>query len=487
MNNELETYKFSLKTLGNIIESIDKCNNNLDSNIKVENNNILSEIKALYNKLEDNINNYNYVEKEDDKMDLDYVTKILRDTIKEESNKVDAFSKYLDNNNCNYVLEDKFKHLFTFINNSLSQLNDIKINDSSDMIYTVICDKIEEEKNELKSIKDELNELLKTDSKYIFNSDLFNNFKKFINSKIYISKDILYNLRLFKENNKNVLNDCSSNIIGILNTIVEKQLDKLNNLYINLEEIIKLDKDTYEDINEQLKDKNDYVNKVTVTIEELYSKNASSEEIVDSLIYLYNDEHKNTFNNNIEYKEEEIDQKQKELDTKQYKNNFSKLNKSFWEARSLASEEGIKYPSSLYEKKVKEYQNNYLIDNYNISLEALEREIEDYKTKYASLLYMDKVYEDAIYKLKEETLSTIDEMCDESNGVSMLDLKVLEILNDDLMNVIREMGKVKEEENLNSFIDLEEYKKSIKLNNLIERKEMIEHQINIIKYKIINS
>ena len=206
---------------------------------------------------------------------------------------------------------------------------------------------------------------------------------------------------------------------------------------------------------------------------------------MERLLRVYEDEHPKV-NEIIEDDIEVVDEKQKEIDTKEYRNNFTKLNKSFWEARAKASNEGIKYPSSLYEKKVKEYQNNYLIDNYNISLEALEREVEDYKVKYASELYMDKVYDEAIYILKEETLASIDEMCDESNGISMLDLKALEILNNDLMDVIREIGKVKDDENLNGFIDIEEYRKSVKLNSLMDKKEMIERRINIIKRKLNN-
>lgn len=486
MNNEIETYKFSLKTLENIIDSIEECNSSLDSNIKDNNKKIITELKVCCSKLNDIISNYNPIEKEDDCMNIDLVTKELRDTIKNECEKIEVFSKYNDDSdNYNYLLNDKFKELLNFINKSLDKLYNVDSYDESDMIATVINDKITDEKIELELIKSETYELLDNNTGYIVDSLEFTDYRNFINSKIFKSKDMIYDLRLFKENNKNILTDKNNLVISVLNNIVEKQIDELNKLCLELDELTNLDEDIIIDKNEQLKDKNDYTNKVMYILDELYNNNSSFEEIMERLLKVYEDEHPKV-NEIIEEDIEVVDEKQKEIDTKEYRNNFTKLNKSFWEARAKASSEGIKYPSSLYEKKVKEYQNNYLIDNYNISLEALEREVEDYKVKYASELYMDKVYDEAIYILKEETLASIDEMCDESNGISMLDLKALELLNNDLMDVIREIGKVKDDENLNGFIDIEEYRKSVKLNSLIDKKEMIERRINIIKRKINN-
>lgn len=57
------------------------------------------------------------------------------------------------------------------------------------------------------------------------------------------------------------------------------------------------------------------------------------------------------------------------------------LNESFWESRYQVSKLGIKYPSNLYEKTVKEYQNKYLIEKSNITLEELKNKIEYYKEK----------------------------------------------------------------------------------------------------------
>ena len=54
-----------------------------------------------YNSEEDD----NPIEKEDDCMNIDLVTKELRDTIKNEWEKIEVFSKYNDDSdNCNYLL-----------------------------------------------------------------------------------------------------------------------------------------------------------------------------------------------------------------------------------------------------------------------------------------------------------------------------------------------------------------------------------------------
>ena len=66
--------------------------------------------------------------------------------------------------------------------------------------------------------------------------------------------------------------------------------------------------------------------------------------------------------------ENKVDPNVREKDTLEYKKIYSLLNKSFWIARQKASEEKIKYPSALYEKTVREYQNQILIDEYNILL-----------------------------------------------------------------------------------------------------------------------
>ena len=93
---------------------------------------------------------------------------------------------------------------------------------------------------------------------------------------------------------------------------------------------------------------------------------------------------------------------------------------------------------------------------------------------------MDEVYEEAVNQLKNETLLTIDEMCDESLELSQLDKKAYIILNDRLMDVIRKIGYIKADESLDDFIDLAEYKKNAKLNELLVIKDIIEYNMNLI-------
>ena len=110
-------------------------------------------------------------------------------------------------------------------------------------------------------------------------------------------------------------------------------------------------------------------------------------------------------------------------------------------------------------------------------------QLEDYKTKYASDIYMDEVYEESMNQLKEETLATTDEICDESYGLSLLDKRAYIILNDNLTEIIKELALAKKEENLDTFIDLSEYRKSVRISALMEKKELIEQQMYIIEQR----
>ena len=178
--------------------------------------------------------------------------------------------------------------------------------------------------------------------------------------------------------------------IGLFIEVLEEKIDELNKVLNQLNYIINISNISKKtNINDEAIDddnKNDLVDaideetkrillfgqKVSETLENLKKQNSSSKEIVRCLSNLYFEEHKRVdeiaekteksfFNKNILNKE-------KELDTIDYKKYCSILNKSFWEARQKASMENIKYPSALYERTVKEYQNELLIDNYNVSL-----------------------------------------------------------------------------------------------------------------------
>ena len=171
-----------------------------------------------------------------------------------------------------------------------------------------------------------------------------------------------------------------------------------------------------------------------------------------------------------------------EKDTLEYKKNYTLLNKSFWEAREKVAAEKIKFPSSLYEKKVKEYQNKYLIDNFNTSLEEVEYNIDSYKEKYASSIYMDSVYDRALSRIKENNTDTIEEICDETNGISLLDRNVYDILNDDLNDLISKLV-VSDDFDDTDFREISEYKKEILNKKNINKKRIIEEQLKIIEEK----
>lgn len=171
-----------------------------------------------------------------------------------------------------------------------------------------------------------------------------------------------------------------------------------------------------------------------------------------------------------------------EKDTLEYKKNYSLLNKSFWEAREKVATEKIKFPSSLYEQKVKEYQNQFLIDNFNISLEEIEYNIDFYKEKYASNIYMDSVYDRALSKIKETNTCTIEEICDESNGISLLDRYVYDILIHDLNDIVNKIDMIDEFDDAESK-DLLDFRKELNNKKIQNKKSIIEEQINIIREK----
>lgn len=130
---------------------------------------------------------------------------------------------------------------------------------------------------------------------------------------------------------------------------------------------------------------------------------------------------------------------------------------------------------------VKEYQNEYLITNFNVSLEEVEEGIELYREKYAEDLYMDDIYEQALYAIREETSASIQEICDESCGLSLLDKKAYNLLEDDFEKIIKEIALAKQEEDMDESLAINQYRKSFKLSKLITKKEMVERQMYLIR------
>lgn len=175
------------------------------------------------------------------------------------------------------------------------------------------------------------------------------------------------------------------------------------------------------------------------------------------------------------------DYNDKAKDADDYKKYSTVLNKSFWEARSLAANDNIKYPSALYEQRVKEYQNDYLIKNYNISLEELEDNIDEYRDKYAEDVYMDELYDKALNDLRKESSASVQELCEEVGGLSLVDDRVYQLLEKDLDKTQKDIEKAKADENIDSSLAINEYRKSFKVGQLLDHKEMIERQLELFK------
>lgn len=164
----------------------------------------------------------------------------------------------------------------------------------------------------------------------------------------------------------------------------------------------------------------------------------------------------------------------------EYKKLNALLNNSFWEARSKATNEKIKYPSAFYEKSVKEYQNQYLIDNYNMSLEEIEYRIFKYKEKYSLRIYMDNIYEKALNEIKDKYTLSIDEICDESNGLSLIDMYVRDLLKNDLKKIENQLKDLSDD-----IIDFEDFKTKYEIDKLNEKTKDILNQLNIIDKRAI--
>lgn len=490
MNKDYDLYIFSLNILQNCLDSIRKCNSNLPSEMRIYNAKIIDDI---YDKIY-LLKNDNFKVENDD---LDNVTKKLVNIIKNESEKI-----YLISNSVTEIFDSKKKEkkfiidivkkecnkLLNMISEISNMLHGIIFDNSSNknkFVSNIIKNKIYEEEKQIELISRETNYI----SEYTFEDLIYKNkltdYCNFICTKIFKSKNMIHDIINVKKENKKQLSSSEEISLSLLQEIVEEQLKILNDSYEKFIEILNSFSSNITKENDKIQE---YSRKVINLLNELYVNKSDSEVIVKRLKDLYDSEHETPRKSNYQYNEKLqstliVDEEQKKKDTQKYKDDYSMLNKSFWESRHKASLEGIKYPSVLYEKKVKEYQNNYLIDNYNVSLEALEQSIEDYKTKYASDIYMDEVYEESMNQLKEETLATTDEICDESYGLSLLDKRAYIILNDNLTEIIKELALAKKEENLDTFIDLSEYRKSVRISALMEKKELIEQQMYIIEQR----
>lgn len=547
MYKEFEVYKFAIKTLNDVLVSVNECqfdalNYYQEKVSKIKNDKVLTldekdvmvekylhSVSGVHSLLEENNRAINVINEQIEvlrnnvdklfeiskypiiKKDLNKLTKNLHDILAKECKKIFDLAEEVD-----YILNEQsydFSDNKTIVASSLESLYNLadKINSmlqgivfddkqSASSIKKLIEKNVSTETKRINFISSLATEMMNIDYDTLIETNKLEELCTNIDEEIRISNDKISELQDILQDDIDSQTFILS--IGLFIEVLEEKIDELNKVLNQLNYIINISNISKKtNINDEAIDddnKNDLVDaideetkrillfgqKVSETLENLKKQNSSSKEIVRCLSNLYFEEHKRVdeiaekteksfFNKNILNKE-------KELDTIDYKKYCSILNKSFWEARQKASMENIKYPSALYERTVKEYQNELLIDNYNVSLEDVESIIEEYQEKYADDIYMDKIYENALYQLRDETSASVQELCDETYGLSTLDRRAYALLQEDLIKVIREIGIVKKEQFDSDSLAISEYHKSFRLNKLVERKYMIERLLHII-------
>lgn len=547
MYKEFEVYKFAIKTLNDVLVSVNECqfdalNYYQEKVSKIKNDKVLTldekdvmvekylhSVSGVHSLLEENNKAINVINEQIEvlrnnvdklfeiskypiiKKDLNKLTKNLHDILAKECKKIFDLAEEVD-----YILNEQsydFSDNKTIVASSLESLYNLadKINSmlqgivfddkqSASSIKKLIEKNVSTETKRINFISSLATEMMNIDYDTLIETNKLEELCTNIDEEIRISNDKISELQDILQDDIDSQTFILS--IGLFIEVLEEKIDELNKVLNQLNYIINISNISKKtNINDEAIDddnKNDLVDaideetkrillfgqKVSETLENLKKQNSSSKEIVRCLSNLYFEEHKRVdeiaekteksfFNKNILNKE-------KELDTIDYKKYCSILNKSFWEARQKASMENIKYPSALYERTVKEYQNELLIDNYNVSLEDVESIIEEYQEKYADDIYMDKIYENALYQLRDETSASVQELCDETYGLSTLDRRAYALLQEDLIKVIREIGIVKKEQFDSDSLAISEYHKSFRLNKLVERKYMIERLLHII-------
>lgn len=544
MYKEFEVYKFAIKTLNDVLISVNECQFNTlnyyqEKVSKIKNDKVLTldekdvmiekylhSVSGVHSLLEENNRAINIINEQIDvlkgnvnklieiaecpnlRKDINELTKNLHDVLDRECKKIcelaDETRCILNEQTCNFsdnktIVASSLESLYNLSDKINSMLQGIVFDDKQSVssIKKLIEKNVATEAKRINFISSLAAEMMSIDYDTLLETEKLEELCTHLDEEIRISNDKISELQDILQDDI----DSQSFILSIslFIEILEEKIDELNKVLNQLNYIISISKKAI--ISDIEKDENNttglveaideetkriilFGQKVSETLEKLKRQNSNSKEIVRCLSNLYFEEHKRVdeiaekteksfFNKNVLNKE-------KELDTIDYKKYCSILNKSFWEARQKASMENIKYPSALYEKTVKEYQNELLIDNYNVSLEDVERIIEEYQEKYADDIYMDKIYESALYQLRDETSASVPELCDETYGLSTLDRRAYALLQEDLIKVIREIGIVKKEEDSCESLAISEYRKSFKLNKLIERKYMIERLLHII-------
>lgn len=402
----------------------------------------------------------------------------------------------------NVILENELQKMFRIAKETKDVLSGIKISDDSSENETlnIINEYLNYEIDRTSYISEEASKLLSIDKSEIFDKNVFVDFLNTLKDETLNIKNKIIELEKLYVNENNRTETVS---ITLLQNVLEEEYQKIVSTIHKLDAITgsktleneisfdreenKLENNNMNDVlSRQVELIGDSNEELTNYLLELKNGNYSSREIVQKLRDLYNKQIKNIENFSLETEElfegNVVEKEQKLKDDAEYKKYCSVLNESFWNSRQRASEEGIKYPSALYENKVKEYQDSYLNEKYSISLEEVEAYISKYKEKYAEELYKSEVYENALYQLRKETNQSVQELCDEKDGLSILDTRVEQLVENDLIEIIREIGLEKKNSESNKFL-FDDYKKNMTINKLITKKKIIEHQLSIIKLR----
>lgn len=485
-------------------------------NLLKQNNNIINHMSSYVEKLHNNVNNlitgnledYVDLKSEKDSISLNSINKVLFAVIEEEKEKInrikeetDELLAYMDissSSEKHEVFEKECRKLYHLKDEINTMISSINLDESNTKSKELIIEYVNKERDRITNISKEAYNILGYKYEELVESDKFDIFIELLrgehNKIIELINDMDYIGNSLKD-----LNTQDKVAFNLYKNIVEEEARKLGFTIDVLDEICPSKEDienipvldentsTKDEIIEVIDSENKRIEEYSKKIKEVLSnlKNGSSEpkEAIARLSDIYineSQEMENKAETTENLLENKVDPNIREKDTLEYKKIYSLLNKSFWIARQKASEEKIKYPSALYEKTVREYQNQILIDEYNISLEKAEDIIEEYKEKYASDIYMDDIYNEAMSILREEFSLSIQELCDESNGISLLDKKAYELLDRDLKNINDEILACNEND-INDGLTINEYKNKYKLNKLQNKKDIIENQMFLIK------
>lgn len=524
-----DVYKFAIKNLDLVLDSIINLQKDMiaeyQSNIDaIKSDASLSEadrknkideymksIEVVHGKIKDSNGVINNINKQIDvlKANLDVIISESNKTT--EDNKTDnenATNTETVSNNLKCVVENHCKRIYSIMEEAkelLSECNNSRLEDTA--ILEIECQKLcklsktvkemldgiafnanSKEKDDIKSkinsyvefeieranyISEEASKILKSDKNEVISSNELEVFCELIRDEYRIIKSKVQEMT--ELGNELKASNASKSLIlavSLLQEIIEEEVRRVKSSLTKLEKIVSpID----EEVEDEIK-----LDKISSTLLELNRGNYTPKELVRELKNLYDMELRKESELIIVEKKNEVSRDEKEKDTEEYKKYCAVLNKSFWTARSKASSEGIKYPSAAYERAVKEYQNDYLLTTYNVSLEEVESTIEEYKEKYKEDIYMDDVYEKALLQLRDESSKSVQELCDEKYGLSMLDIRARLILDGDLKDIIRKITIAKREVNPDDSLALSEYKKSLKLSKLLSQKEIIEIAIGRI-------